>query len=173
MQETTIETKIEECHELKNLKYKTMLMNHGSPIKETKLSNELSALETFLENEQISNRNEPWCKLNKTIKLNKILDYSKIYSKEHDFTEQETDNLFIFLKDSIENKRLSRAKDVIYDKITGIIKNIPSLTYVKKTKHFTLKNVDKRVSTLKSLPKKGSLKSTIKNAKIVDTKDKL
>ena len=39
MQDTTIETKIEECHELKNLKYKTMLMNHGSPIKETKLSN--------------------------------------------------------------------------------------------------------------------------------------
>ena len=162
MLEISVDTKIEECHELKNIKYKTMLMNHGSPIKETKSSNELSALDKFLENEQISNGNEPWCKLNKTIKLTKILDFSIVYSKEHEFTDQESDNLFRFLKDSIENKRLSRAKDVVYDKIAGTIKNIPSLTYVKTTKHFTLKNVDKRVSTLKSLPKKASLNGTIK-----------
>ena len=163
MQEISVDAKNEECHELKNIKYKTMLMNHGTTIKETKSSNDLCVLEKFLENEQISNGNEPWCKLNKTIKLTKILDFSVVYSKEHEFTDQESDNLFNFLKDSIENKRLSRAKDVVYDKIEGIIKNIPSLTYVKTTKHFTLKNVDKRVSTLKSLPKKPSLNSTIKN----------
>ena len=63
--------------------------------------------------------------------------------------------LVIFFKDSLDKKKLCRVKDVIYDKINGIIKEIPSLTYTKSNKHFTLKNMDKRVSTLKSLaPKK-------------------
>ena len=59
-------------------------------------------------------------------------------------------------------------KDVIYDKIKGIINDIPSLSYNKQVKHFTLKNMDKqRISTLKSLPiKKGNC--TIRN-KIIDT----
>jgi hypothetical protein len=44
---------------------------------------------------------------------------------------------------------------VIYDKETGVVKDIPALTYVKSNKHFTLKNIDtKRISTLKSLGSK-------------------
>jgi hypothetical protein len=75
------------------------------------------------------------------------------------------------LKDSLDKKKLSKVKDVVYDKDTGLIKEIPALTYTKATKHFTLKNIDKRVSTLKSLaPKKNHGNGTIKN-KIVDTKN--
>jgi hypothetical protein len=67
-----------------------------------------------------------------------------------------------FLKDSLDKKKLSRVKDVIYDKENGVVKEIPALLYTKSNKHFTLKNIDKRVSTLKSLaPKKGN--GTIKN----------
>jgi hypothetical protein len=53
-------------------------------------------------------------------------------------------------------------KEVIYDKNTGLIKNIPGLLYNKSSNHFTLKNVDNRhVSTAKSLmPKKNA---TVKN----------
>jgi hypothetical protein len=36
-----------ECQELKNIKYKTMLLN-GAPIVETKSSNDLSNLDKFL-----------------------------------------------------------------------------------------------------------------------------
>ena len=64
----------EECQELKNIKYKTMLLN-GTPLQETKSANDLSNLEKFLEEEKINNSNEPWCKLNKTIKYKKILDF--------------------------------------------------------------------------------------------------
>ena len=39
------------------------------------------------------------------------------------------------------------------------------MQYTKQTKHFTLKNLDKRVSTLKSLPPK-KLTTTSKNTKI-------
>jgi hypothetical protein len=150
-----------ECQELKNIKYKTMLLN-GAPLHETKSSNDLSNLEKFLEAEKISNCSEPWCKLNKTIKTKKLLEFVDTYSKEKELDEEEAKLLTLFLKDSLDKKKLSRVKDVIYDKENGVVKEIPALLYTKSNKHFTLKNIDKRVSTLKSLaPKKGN--GTIKN----------
>ena len=41
---------VDECQELKNIKYKTMLLN-GAPLHETKSSNDMSNLEKFLEEE--------------------------------------------------------------------------------------------------------------------------
>lgn len=146
-----------ECQELKNLKYKTMLLN-GVPLQETKTisSNDLSNLDKFLENEKNNNVNEPWCKLNKTIKTKKIQEYVEVYKQQNNLNDEESDILFLFLKDCIDRKKLQRVKDVLYDKENGNIKEIPALCYVKSNKHFTLKNIDKRVSTLKSLaPKKG------------------
>ena len=159
MEETNV--KIDECQELKNIKYKTMLLN-GTPLQETKSSNDLSNLEKFLEEEQKYNSNEPWCKLNKTIKTKKLIEFVELYSKEHNLNEEDVKIMITFFKDSLDKKRLSRVKDVVYDKINGIIKEIPALTYNKSTRHFTLKNIDKRISTLKSLtPKKGN--GTIRN----------
>ena len=69
--------------------------------------------------------------------------------------------------EGLDKKKLQRVKDVEYSKEIGEIKSIPALQYMKQTKHFTLKNVDKRVSTLKSLPpKKGSIKNTKLNVDI-------
>jgi hypothetical protein len=65
----------------------------------------------------------------------------------------------------------SRIKDVIYDKTTGIIKEVPALHYVKASKHFTLKNLEKRVSTLKSLTPKKIANSTIKNKNATQPND--
>jgi hypothetical protein len=152
---------VDESVEKTSIKYKNMLLN-GLHLSETKSSSDLSSLEKFLEAEKINNSNEPWCKLNKTIKTKKLIEYVETYSKEKKFDEEEVTLLTAFLKDSLDKKKLSRVKDVIYDKTVGIIKEIPALTYTKYNKHFTLKNMDKRVSTLKSLaPKKGN--GTIKN----------
>ena len=159
----------DECQELKNIKYKTMLLN-GNPMHETKSSNDLSNLEKFLENEKINNNNEPWCKLNKTVKTKKLIDFVDSYKKDKNLDEEESKLLVTFLKDCIDRKKLQRVKDVSYDKSNGVIKEIPALTYVKSTKHFTLKNVDKRVSTLKSLSVKKA-QGTIKNKVIVDKND--
>lgn len=157
----------EECIELKNIKYKTMLLN-GNPIKETKSSNDLSNLEIFLENEKNNNVNEPWCKLDKTIKTKKLLDYVQIYKNDNDLDEEEEKLLVNFLKDCLDRKKLQRVKDVIYDKTTGFVKDIPALSYNKPNKHFTLKNLEKRISTLKSLaPKK--INGTIRNKTIIHT----
>ena len=164
-----METNNEECLELKNIKYKTMLLK-GVAIKETKSSNNMLNLENFLENEKNNNKNEPWCKLNKTIKIQKLIEFVELYKTENKLNEEEENLLITFFRDCLERKKLQRLKDVIYDKDTGTVKNIPALHYTKSTKHFTLKNNEKRVSTLKSLaPKK--INTTIKNKNILNNKE--
>lgn len=155
-----MEYKEDECVELKNIKYKSMLLN-GAPLKETKSSNDLSNLDKFLEDDKVNNQNEPWCKLNKTMKTAKLIEYVELYKSSNNLDDEEKDLLISFFKNSLEKKKLQRVKDVIYDKTTGIVKDVPALTFAKSNKHFSLKNVDKRVSTLKSLAPKKS--TTIKN----------
>ena len=158
----------DECIELRNIKYKTMLIN-GVTLNESKSSQSICNLDKFLENEKNNNENEPWCKLNKTIKIKKLTEYvTDIYKNENSLDDSECNNLIIFLKDCLDRKKLQRIKDVSFDKENGKVKDIPALTYVRTTKHFTLKNIEKRISTLKSLPqnkisKKSSNQKTIKN----------
>jgi hypothetical protein len=156
--------KEEECVELKNLKYKTMLLS-GVVFKESKsTANDLCNLEKFLEDNKNNTQIEPWSKLDKTLKTKKLLNFAETYAKDKDLTSEEASLLVAFLKDSLDRKKFQRVKDVDYDKTTGEIKDIPAIFYNKPTKHFTLKNTDKRVSTLKSLPPK-KVKGTIKNNK--------
>ena len=150
-----------ECQELKNIKYKSMLLT-GTPLHETKSSNDLSNLDKFLENEKNINVNEPWCKLNKTIKSKKLIEYVDIYKNNNNLNDEEEQILLIFFKDCLDRKKLQRVKDVIYDKDNGIIKDIPALCFIKTNKHFTLKNIDKRISTLKSLAPKKTKQGTIR-----------
>ena len=161
--ENNLENKTEkkdECIELKNIKYKTMLLS-GKQIIETKSTNDLINLDKFLENEKNNSKIEPWSKLDKTIKVKKLQEFSERYINEKKLNEEESKILNLFFKDCLDKKRLARVKDVVYDKTTGIIKDIPALHFNKQTKHFTLKNLEKRVVTQKSLqPKKVH---TIKN----------
>lgn len=160
-QDVENETKKEECIELKNIMYKTMLLN-GKTLIETSSSNDLSNLNRFLEKEQQNNDSEPWCKLNKTVKMQKLYGFVEQYKTTNNLDDEESTLLLNFLKDSIDKKKLAKVKEVIYDKETGFIKQIPGLIYNKSNKHFTIKNIEKRVSTSKSLPPK-KLHGTIKN----------
>jgi hypothetical protein len=161
--------KEEECIDLKNIKYKTMLL-HGAPLKETTSASDLSNLEKFLEDEKNNNQKEPWSKLDKTVKTKKMLSFAEEYCKEKELDETEGGLLIQFLKDCLDKKKLNRVKDVIYNKETGAIKEIPALFYNKTSRHFTLKNIDKRVSTLKSLPPK-KVRGTIKKGANDDDAD--
>lgn len=144
-----------EDQEIKNMKYKSAFYGNSNNNNNNNEAN-IAKLDLFLENEKNSNVNEPWCKLNKGVKHKKIETYIETYKQQHELSEEECNLMNTFLLDCIERKKLQRVKDVIYDKETGIIKDIPALCFVKATKHFTLKHMDaKRVSTLKSLaPKK-------------------
>jgi hypothetical protein len=131
---------------------------------ESKSSTNLANLDKFLEREKITNSNEPWSKLDKTAKIRKLTSYAEEYSAENNLNEDEKEKLMSFLKECLDRKKLQRVKDVVYDKISGLVKEIPALHHTKQTNHFTLKNVDKgRISTLKSLPPKKGKVGTAKN----------
>ena len=144
-----------ENNELKTLKYKTTILGGLSwPNTEAKTNN-MENLEKFLENEKIYNSAEPWNKLDKTAKIKKLIIFSEKYKEENNLSEKEFNQLIIFLKDSLDRKKLQRVKDVKYDLTNGEVKEIPALVFNKNTNHFTLKNIDKKVSTVRGLaPKK-------------------
>jgi hypothetical protein len=104
----------------------------------------------FLENESKSNKAEPWCKLNKTIKLKKMMDFSLKYKEINSLSDEDYNKLNIFLKDCLNRKKLLKVKEVIYDKVNGVIIEIPVLIKNEAKKRFTLKHsLNKKVSTTK------------------------
>ncbi len=162
-----LESQTSDYNELKTLKYKTTIIN-GVPWIENKSSSDLANLDKFLENEKVTNSNEPWSKLDKTAKIKKLIIFAENYKSEHGLSDEECQHLISFFRDCLDKKRLQRVKDVNYNKETGEIKDIPALFFNKPSNHFTLKNIDKRVSTLKGLaPKKKQ--GTAKNIKTPDS----
>ena len=153
----------EECHELKSIKYKSMLLNGSNDEKEETVENlHNSNLDSFLEEEKSCVKNEPWIKLNKTEKLIKFREYIDTYGNEHKLNNSDKEELFKFISINLDRKRFLKAKEVNYDRDTQTIISIPSLSYNNTTKKFTLKRSDKRQSTLKSLaPKKTKDKKNI------------
>lgn len=134
----------------KSMRYKNM----GIPLNTRKNTTSLSNLEAMLETERNENDNETWSKLSKTIKLKKLLIYAEKYKEENNLSNDDYNKLIIFFKDCLDKKKLQRVKDVDYNRETGEIMNISALIHNKSSNHFTLKNVYKKVSTFKCLPKK-------------------
>ena len=151
-----------ECIELKNIKYKTMMLT-GHPLKEIQMTNDFAGLDKFLEDEKNTNMIGPWAKLDNTTKSKKFLLFAEKYSIENDLDLEEKELLVLFFKDCVERKKLQKVKEIIYDKTTGEIKDVPYLIYNKQTRHFTLKNNEKRISTLKGLTPIKKTNSTIKH----------
>lgn len=149
----------EECNELKSIKYKTMMIQGKPIVQNSATTNDMSNLDKYLEREKNNSKNEPWSKLDKTNKTKKLMEFANKYITEKNLNETDAKLLVSFLKDCLDKKRIGRVKDVIYDKTTGLIKEIPALAFNKQTKNFTLKQIDKHVSTLKSLGNKKSLSS--------------
>lgn len=148
----------DECVELKNIKYKSMLLSGNSEEKKETVEN-LSNLDNFLEEEKKTSSYEPWPKLDKSTKLNKINEFVDKYCLDNNYSDSEKKSLLNYLCTCIDRKRLLRAKEVIYNKETGTILSIPLLIYNSNTKKFTLKRCEKRQSTLKCLaPKKNKSK---------------
>ena len=120
----------EECVELKNINYQTMLLNSNTQIDSNKKNSE--NLNDFLEKEKILNKKKPW---NKLCKGNKIQEILREY-----------------LHKCLDRKKLQLVKDINYNKETGEIISIPGLTFQKNK--FTIKRADKKNTTLKGLAPK-------------------
>lgn len=141
---------------LKNINYKNMLLtgNYGM-LKPDIVTN--PNIDDILENEKNASKSDPWNKLDKSAKFGKLKEFSERHGKKENHTEQEITTLYHFLVSALEQKKLMRAKDVIYDKVSGEITGIPCLIYHAGFKKFTLKRCEKRESTLKSLAPASSM----------------
>ena len=146
--------KDDECVELKNIKYQTMLMNKTKQSENT--NNHTTNIEQFLKRESAQNIKKPWNKLEKSTKRNKLSKFVETFPTKH------KEILKQYLYQCLERKKLQRTKDVIYDMNTGKIDKIPGLSFNKNANKYTLRRVDKKGSTLKSLaPKKKKKKIDI------------
>ena len=135
---------------LKNINYKNMLLtgNYGL-MKPDIVTN--PNIDDILENEKNANKSDPWNKLDKSAKVGKLKEFASIHGKKENYTDQEIVGLYQFLVSALDQKKLMRAKDVVYDKSIGAITTIPCLIYHAGFKKFTLKRCEKRQSTMKSL----------------------
>ena len=116
-----------------------------------------------LEAEKEQNKNETWNKLDNSSKLNKLYTYAEVYCLENNSSE-----LKEYFLESIEKNKLKKVKDVEYDKVNGVILSIPRLIYNSTHKKFTIKNMEKRASTIKSLTPK---RIGVKNKSISNTQN--
>ena len=155
----------DECIELKNIKYQTMLINNNNnSIK--KSSTNIGDLDSFLNQEKQKHTKLPWNKLGDGGKLKKIQEFINDYAVKNKLNIAQKQKLYKYLKRCMERKKLQRVKDVQYSTDLGKIISIPGLLFNIKNNKFTLKNIDKKGSTLKSLaPKKKRRKTKEKKTK--------
>ena len=147
----------EECVELRNMKYKSMLLKKTNTKQLTKCNSNID-IDSFLEKERTQYKEDQWTKLDKSMKNSKIVAFVDNYAIENNLNDKDKSFLQDFLFCCLEQKKLIKTKDVVYDKVTRTITSIPCLLYTPTlTKKFTLKRCEKRPSTLSSLAPKSKV----------------
>ena len=115
-------------------------------------ADDVDRVHEMLEKEKQSNKMDSWNKIDKMMKVRKLNAYADRYGREHGLSIQEIKSLKAFFLNCLDTSRLSKSKDVIYDRETQEIKDLPSLVFHPVQRNFTLRILDvKRVSTLKAL----------------------
>lgn len=136
-------------------KYKSFL--NSQLLSETATNNSMVQIDALLETEKKTMNTESWNKLDKRLKIQKLHAFAEKYARENAFPVKEIKSLKMFFSDCLNKDKLSKVKDVDYDKQAGVINAISGLTFNTLSRTFTLRNLDKKVSTLKSLtPKRSS-----------------
>ena len=154
--------KTDNCQELKNIAYKTMLQNGNNIIPQTKNVSNDEKITTFLESESFANKQESWTKLDKTQKIQRLNNFvDNILKEKYSLNENECITTKKYLQKCIDRKNLQKTKEIIYNKQNNFIENIPYLQFIESTRCFILKKDDKHISTVKSLPpdKKNKVKT--------------
>jgi hypothetical protein len=117
----------------------------------------MNTIDQLLEKEKKHMSAEPWNKLDKRLKIQKLHAFAEKYGKDNSLPMKDIKGLKLFFSECLSKDKLAKVKDVDYDRESGVITGIPSLFLHPSSRLFTLRNLEKKVSTLKSLtPKKNS-----------------
>jgi hypothetical protein len=105
-------------------------------------------------NVKLDINNKPWNRLEKVQKIQKLNDYALEVSKKEGLNEEDIKLLKEYFRGCLDKKKLLKNTDVVYNKESNKIIDIPCLLINKKSsnkhKRFTLKNNEKN-SSLKNL----------------------
>jgi len=98
------------------------------------------------------NAKEAWGKLDKTQRVTKLSEWvDNVYKPQHEMTEEQVIKCKACLIEAHEKKKLTRVKEITYNREEERIVNIPCLSYNSTLNSYVIVG-EKRVSTLKSLP---------------------
>jgi hypothetical protein len=132
-------------NQLKNLKYKTMLIQGKLTPEIQNTTNVNAALET-----EKTDKPATWNKLPKSDKAMCLNTYvSSVLSSEYELCETEVTSTKEYLRSAIDRKKLQKNKDVVF--ANGELTSVNGLIFNKQTRKFTLKDTEKKPSTLKNL----------------------
>jgi len=98
-----------------------------------------TSINDMLNREKQKMNSEPWNKLNKTMRIQKLHAYAESYGREHNFNTKEIKQLKSFFSECLQRDKLVKVKEVQYNKDTGTIINIPNLSFNTTTRNFTLR----------------------------------
>jgi hypothetical protein len=144
-------------------KYKNFIAASGTSIHTANVPKEtdMDRIEVLLEREKQNLGTEPWNKLDNRLKIQKLHAFAEKHGHANSLSHKEIKNLKTFFSECLTKDKLAKVKDVDYNKETAIINDIPGLCMNAATRAFTIRNLDKKVSTLKSLTPKKTIMTPI------------
>ena len=128
-------------------------------------NNQNEEINNYLLEEIETNKKEIWSKLNNSIRLNKISEYTEESLKdEYSLNTEEINDTKKYLSDLLEKKMINKNNDVVYDKDKEKLSKINHLNFNNKTRKFFIKK-NKTSSISQTLRKKSKKinNSSLKN----------
>ena len=119
-------------------------------------------LDAALSQEMAAQRDLPWSRLPKLQRIQKLNTFCDKHAEQEALSPKQTSHLRTYLRQALDQRRIQRAKDVIYDKTTGEITSIPGLKYHARTSRYTIKRDETPARTVrkkKNSPKGSSTSS--------------
>ena len=128
-------------------------------------NNQNEEINNYLLEEIETNKKEIWSKLNNSIRLNKVSEYTEESLKdEYSLNTEEINDTKKYLSDLLEKKMINKNNDVVYDKDKEKLSKINHLNFNNKTRKFFIKK-NKTSSISQTLRKKSKKinNSSLKN----------
>ena len=112
-------------------------------------------IDQVLAQEMTATKGLPWSRLPKIERVQKLNEFCERHTEAEGLDAATSELLSRYLRNALEQRRIHRAKDVVYDKDTGKITAIPGLKYHTKTGRYTLKREEpeKRTQRKKNSPR--------------------
>jgi hypothetical protein len=129
----------------------------------------LNSVESFMGrvDDLESTEKQPWNKLEKAFKLQKLNAFAETYGADHKLSDEQVLRLKEALKERLGVKQLMKMKDVAYDKVRGVVTKIDCLV-VHKDGTFGFRNTDSVSPLLSLAPKTRKLRVDVVGSVGVD-----